>query len=169
MPTALKLALSVAAGWLSHEFSRRGKALYALRREVSRQRLVIQQGAILNTALREELVSRQSSQPEQVLEVPVGEPLPDSVTIGLAQFERYTEPEWEAWHEAAYRTIRELTARRVEHRTGQEVARLEAMARGVGPDAAPVPCRACRREASDDDPLAQGHARGCPVRAGGDG
>lgn len=166
--TALKMAAVAALGWLGHEFIRRGRGIHGLRRVIARQQAVIQQGGMLNQVLREELASR-SGAPEQVLDVPIGEAVPDTVTIGLEPFERYTDGEWEAWHAAVYATVRGLVARRLEVRAGQEVARLEAMARGVGPDAAPVPCRACRREASDDDPLAQGHARGCPVRAGGDG
>lgn len=161
--TALKMAAVAALGWLSHEFTRRGRGLHGLRRVIARQQAVIQQGGILNQALREELASRKAESPERVLDVPIGEALPDTVTIGLAQFEGYTEGEWEAWREAVVATIRGLVARRLEHRAGQEVARLEAMARGVGPDAAPAePTCAC--PGPEYERVV--HRPDCPVRAG---
>ena len=127
----------VALGVLWSEYRRRGKVERQLRALGIRQREVIAQGAVLTQALRDEVAGRRASGSDGEVQVPLGVEVADAVTIRLGPLEGLTEAEWEAWRGVWYATVRRLVGERLAHRRTEDVARLEAMARGVGPDAAP--------------------------------
>jgi hypothetical protein len=136
----VKIALTVAAGWLGGEFVRRGRAVDGWRALSARQDLALMHAGAMNQTLRERLAvaAVQPSAPgECQLQVPLGDALPDALTIQLEPLEGFTEAEWEGWRAAVHDTARRLVGDRLDWKRRQEIGRLERMAHGVGPDAPP--------------------------------